>query len=79
MVWGAFCGTTKSDLVCMPGKAKVNAVTYVKTVMEPYLVPFWHQCCEEYGWTKVIEDSAPGHKVWLPLRFFLFHLLLNMD
>jgi len=49
MVWGAFCGTTKSDLVFIPGKAKVNAVTYVETVMKPYLVPFWHKCYEEYG------------------------------
>ena len=26
------------------------------------LVPFWQQCCEEYGWVKVVEDGAPGHK-----------------
>jgi hypothetical protein len=30
--------------------------------MEPHLVPFWHQCCEKYGWTVVVEDRAPGHK-----------------
>lgn len=35
---------------------------YVETIMEPYLVPFWHHCCEEYGWAKVVEDGAPGHK-----------------
>ena len=29
--------------------------------MEPHLVPFW-QCCEEYGWIKVVEDGAQGHK-----------------
>ncbi|RPA93321.1 hypothetical protein L873DRAFT_1793740 [Choiromyces venosus 120613-1] len=62
MAWGAFCGTTKSDLVFIPGKAKVDAVTYVETVIEPYLVPFWHKCCKEYGWMKVIEDGAPRHK-----------------
>ncbi|KAG0134798.1 hypothetical protein HOY82DRAFT_481077 [Tuber indicum] len=30
--------------------------------MEPHLVPFWHECCEEYGWVGVVEDGAPGHK-----------------
>jgi transposase len=62
MVWGAFCGTTKSDLIFVPGKAKIDSATYVRTIMEPALVPFWQQCCEEYGWTIVMEDGAPGHK-----------------
>jgi len=62
MIWGAFCGTTKSDLIYIPGKAKIDSITYVKTVLEPALVPFWHRCCEEYGWTIVQEDNAPGHK-----------------
>jgi len=35
---------------------------YVETVMEPYLVLFWHQCYEEYGWAQVIEDGASGHQ-----------------
>lgn len=30
--------------------------------MEPHLVPFWHECCEKYGWVGVVEDGAPGHK-----------------
>jgi hypothetical protein len=62
MVWGGFCGTLKSDLVIIPGKAKLDSATYVRTVMEPHLVPMWHRCCEEYGWAKVVEDGAPGHK-----------------
>ena len=62
MAWGGFCCTTKSELVFIPGKAKLDSAMYVETVMEPYLVPFWHQCCEEYGWTRVIEDGAPGHQ-----------------
>ena len=62
MVWGGFCGALKSDLVMVPGKAKLDSATYVVTIMEPHLVPFWQQCCEEYGWVKVVEDGAPGHK-----------------
>ena len=62
MVRGGFCGTLKSDLVMVPGKAKLDSATYVVTIMEPHLVPFWQQCCEEYGWVKVVEDGAPGHK-----------------
>jgi hypothetical protein len=63
MTWGAFCGPNlKSSLVCVPGKAKVNSQLYVEQVMDPHLVPFWHRCCEEYGWTKVVEDGPPGHK-----------------
>jgi len=31
-------------------------------VLGPALVPFWHQCCEEYGWAIVQENNAPGHK-----------------
>jgi len=27
--------------------------------MVPYLIPFWHQACEESGWTRVVEDNAP--------------------
>src|SRR5437879_6558930 len=30
--------------------------------MYPQLVPFWHRCCEAYGWVTVVEDGAPGHK-----------------
>ncbi|RPA95416.1 hypothetical protein L873DRAFT_1837182 [Choiromyces venosus 120613-1] len=62
MAWGGFCGTTKSELVFIPGKAKMDSIMYVEAVMEPYLVPLWHECCEMYGWAQVIEDGAPGHK-----------------
>jgi hypothetical protein len=30
--------------------------------MEPHLILFWHQCCKEYRWVKVVEDGTPGHK-----------------
>jgi len=53
---------TKSDLVFVPGCAKIGAAAYVRRIMEPALVPFWYQCCEEYGWAIVKEDNAPGHK-----------------
>jgi len=62
MIWGAFCGTTKSDLTCIPGKAKIDSITYIRAILEPALIPFWHQCCEKYGWTIVQEDNTPGHK-----------------
>jgi hypothetical protein len=62
MVWGGFWGSKKSKLVIVPGKAKLDSATYVTAIMEPHLVPFWHECCEEYGWVKVVEDGAPGHK-----------------
>jgi len=62
MVWGAFCGTVKSDVVFIPGKATLDSALYVQNVMEPQLVPFWHYCCEVHGWVAVMEDGAPGHK-----------------
>lgn len=62
MAWGGFCGQLKSELVFIPGKAKLDSAMYVDTIMEPHLVPFWHQCCEEYGWARIVEDGAPGHK-----------------
>ena len=45
----------------VPGKAKLDSATYVITIMELHLVPFWQRCCEEYGWVKVVDDGAPGH------------------
>jgi len=47
-IWGAFCGTTKDQIVYVPGRAKIDAATYVRTVLKPALAPIWHQCCEEY-------------------------------
>lgn len=40
MIWGAFCGTVKSDPVYIPSKVKIDSLTYVQTVLEPALVPF---------------------------------------
>jgi len=63
MIWGGFCDTLKSRLVFIPCKAKVDSasVLYVSTIMYPHLVAFWHQCCETYGWTAMVEDGAPGY------------------
>jgi len=49
MAWGGLSGTIKSDLVFIPGKAKMDSAVYVETIMESYLVPFWQKCCKEYG------------------------------
>ncbi|KAG0635220.1 hypothetical protein HOY80DRAFT_1140058 [Tuber brumale] len=62
MVWGAFCRTTRSKLVFIPSKVKVDSTFYVNNIMHPHLVPLWYQCCEKYDWVTVIEDGAPGHK-----------------
>jgi len=62
MILGAFCHTTRSQLVFIPSKAKVDSAFYVRSVMYPHLVPFWHHCYEQYGWATVIEDGTPGHK-----------------
>jgi len=26
------------------------------------LISFWHEACEEYGWARVVKDTARGHK-----------------
>ena len=62
MAWRGICGGIKSELVFVPGKAKLDSAAYVTTIMEPHLVPLWHRCCEEYGWAVVVEDGAQGHK-----------------
>lgn len=62
MAWSGFCGELKSELVFIPGKAKLDSTMYADTIMEPQLVPFWHTCCEEYGWAKVVEDGTSGHQ-----------------
>jgi hypothetical protein len=65
MAWGAFCGTTLSILYFVPGKAKLDSAAYVKYILDPILIPFWHRMCEEKGWTVVIENGAPGHKKYV--------------
>lgn len=62
MVWGAFCGSLKSELVFVPAGSTVSSTTYTQDILDPLLIPFWHQTCKEYGWTQVVEDGAPGHK-----------------
>ncbi|KAI5788548.1 hypothetical protein DFH27DRAFT_486692 [Peziza echinospora] len=62
MVWGAFCGELKSEIFDVPSGAKLDSATYALTILDPLLIPLWHECCEYYGWVKVVEDGAPGHK-----------------
>lgn len=62
MAWGVFCSTIKSELIFIPGKAKMDSALYIEHIMEPHLISFWHQCYKEYEWTKVAEDGALGHK-----------------
>lgn len=62
MVWGAFCGRLKSELIFVPAGSTVSSVSYTNHILDPELIPFWHKTCEEYGWTQVVEDGAPGHK-----------------
>lgn len=62
IVWGAFCGLTRSELVFVPSNVSLDSTRYINYVLEPHLIPFWHQCCETYGWVRVVEDNAPGHK-----------------
>jgi len=61
IVWGAFCGHIKSDLVLVDGKVTINSEIYILQILDPHLIPFWHKPCERYGWTQVMEDGAPGY------------------
>ncbi|RPB04614.1 hypothetical protein L873DRAFT_1666337, partial [Choiromyces venosus 120613-1] len=36
---GGICSTTKSELVFILGKAKMDSTVYVEVVMQSYLVP----------------------------------------
>ena len=62
MAWGAFCGIIRSELFFVLGQAKLDSATYVQEILDPLLLPFWHQCCEEYSWTMIVEDGASGHQ-----------------
>jgi len=46
MVWGAFYVELKSKLFFVPSGAKINGDTYTKEILDPLLIPFWHQTCE---------------------------------
>lgn len=54
----------KSDLYFVPSGPKIDSSVYTTEILDPLLIPFWHQTCEEYGWTQVVEDGALGHKKW---------------
>jgi len=40
----------------------MDSALCVKTIMEPHLVLFWHECGETYSWVGIVEDGAPGYK-----------------
>lgn len=52
----------KSELIFVPAGSTVSSATYTQNILDPLLIPFWHETCETYGWTQVVEDGAPGHK-----------------
>lgn len=52
-VWEAFCGALRSGLIFVPQRATVDSATYTALILELHLIPFWHETCEAYGWTKV--------------------------
>lgn len=62
IVWGAFSDEEKSELCFVPAKVSIDSALYTTTILDPLLIPFWHQMCDVYGWTRVVEDNAPGHK-----------------
>ncbi|RPA97389.1 hypothetical protein L873DRAFT_1640778, partial [Choiromyces venosus 120613-1] len=62
MIWGGIYGEMKSELQVIPPGVKVDSIYYVTHILDPVLIPFWHQTCEHYGWTQVVEDGAPGHQ-----------------
>ncbi|KAG0135012.1 hypothetical protein HOY82DRAFT_537054 [Tuber indicum] len=46
MVWGAFCGRKKSDLIFVPNKVTIDSATYIQEVLDQQLISFWHAACE---------------------------------
>ncbi|RPA88602.1 hypothetical protein L873DRAFT_1676085, partial [Choiromyces venosus 120613-1] len=60
--WRAFCGQMKSILVFVPSKISIDSVAYTKCILNQHLISFWHATCEEYGWTKVVEDGSLSDK-----------------
>ena len=45
----------------------MDSAKYTENILDPHLIPFWHKMCETYGWTKVVEDGAPGHQGYAKL------------
>ena len=39
---GGFCGTTRPDLIFVPGRVKLESAIYVRMILEPALV--WVSC-----------------------------------
>jgi len=78
MVWGAFCGSLKFTLYIVPPGTTINSARYTTNVSKPLLIPFWHEACEEYGWTRVVEDNALRHKRFA-ISFRIRHLVDSID
>jgi len=46
----------------VPSGTTLDSKKYTKNVLDPLLIPFWHQTCEVYSWSTVVEDGAPSHQ-----------------
>ncbi|RPB05581.1 hypothetical protein L873DRAFT_1661947, partial [Choiromyces venosus 120613-1] len=49
MVWEVFYGNLRLKLVVVLGKVKVDSCKYTKYILDPVLIPFWHDYCERFG------------------------------
>ncbi|RPB00903.1 hypothetical protein L873DRAFT_1842857 [Choiromyces venosus 120613-1] len=47
---------------CTPKIYQLDLVDLNLGREDPVLIPFWHEYCERFGWTKVVEDSVLGHQ-----------------
>ncbi len=49
----------------------MDSKLYRNTILDLLLFPFRMECEEEYGYTEIMEDNAPGHwGVSVPYRIF---------
>lgn len=39
MIWGAFCGTLKSNLYFVPAGTKIDSSVYTTEILDPLLIP----------------------------------------
>lgn len=68
MVWGAICGSEKSELIIWETEnwGKISSETYIKRIITPVLFPWWQrlQVCREAthsGYIYFQQDGAPAH------------------
>lgn len=66
MVWGAICGSQKSQLVIWETKewGKINSETYIQRIICPVFYPWWQHLCQHAsrsGYIYFQQDGAPAH------------------